>query len=70
MDGVIATASQKIIEQGVVFAMFIVITYILVKAVKILYDRNQMMGDNFLKAITDHTEAMNNLANKIEDMNP
>ncbi len=68
MDTVIATASQKLIEQGVVFAMFIIITYILVKAVKTLYDRNQQMGDQFLAAIADHTEATNNLANKIESL--
>lgn len=70
MDSIITTAGQKIAEQGIVFAMFIIITYILCKAVKTLYDRNQSMGDAFLKAITDHTTATNNLANKIENMKP
>lgn len=68
MDSVITTAGQKIAEQGIVFAMFIIITVILCKAVKVLYDRNQAMGDAFLNAITEHTTATNNLANKIENM--
>ncbi len=68
MDGILNTAAQKIAEQGIVFAMFIIITYILCKAVKTLYDRNQAMGDAFLNAITEHTTATNNLANKIENM--
>lgn len=68
MDSLITTAGQKIAEQGVVFAMFIIITYILCKAVQTLYNRNQAMGDAFLNAITEHTVATNNLANKIENM--
>ncbi len=68
MDTIITTAGQKIAEQGVVFAMFLIITYVLVKAVKTLYERNQQMGDAFLEAITDHTTATNNLANKIENL--
>jgi len=68
MDAIISTAGQKIAEQGIVFAMFLIITYVLVKAVKTLYDRNQQMGDAFLRALTDNTSAMNNLANKIENI--
>lgn len=68
MDAILSTAGQKVAEQGIVFAMFLIITYVLVKAVKTLYDRNQQMGDSFLKALTDNTSAMNNLANKIESI--
>lgn len=68
METIIGVAGQKIAEQGIVFCMFIIITFILCRAVKILYDRNQAMGDAFLKAITEHTVATNNLANKIENI--
>lgn len=68
MDPIIAPAVDQLVKMGVVFSMFVVITYILCSAVKILYDRNQAMADAFLKAITEHTTATNNLANKIENM--
>ena len=68
MDILLTPAIQEIVKLGVVFSMFVIITFILCNAVKILYDRNQSMADAFLKAITEHTTATNNLANKIENM--
>ncbi len=68
MDVLLTAANQELMKMGVVFTMFVIITYILCKAVKILYDRNQAMADAFLKAITEHTTATNNLANKIENL--
>ncbi len=68
MDVFLTPAIHEIVKLGVVFSMFVIITYILCTAVKILYDRNQAMADAFLKAITEHTTAMNNLANKIENI--
>ncbi len=68
MDAILSPAIQEIVKMGIVFIMFAIITYILCNAVKILYDRNQAMADAFLKAITEHTTATNNLANKIENL--
>lgn len=68
MDVLLTPTIQELVKMGVVFSMFVIITFILCNAVKILYDRNQAMADAFLKAITEHTVATNNLANKIENM--
>ncbi len=68
MDSVLNPAVQEIAKLGVIGSMFVITTFILCKAVKILYERNQAMGDAFLKAITEHTIATNNLANKIENL--
>lgn len=68
MEMLMEPTIQELTKMGVVFSMFVIITFILCNAIKILYDRNQAMADAFLKAITDHTTAMNNLANKIENL--
>ena len=68
METLITPAIQEVIKLGVVFAMFVVITYILCRAVKTLYDRNQALADSLLTTITKNTEAFNNLSNKIENM--
>lgn len=66
MESLVDPAIHEILKMGVVFTMFVVITYILCKAVKTLYDRNQAMADSFLRTIAEHTNATNNLASKIE----
>ena len=68
MDPLVTTAVQEVVKLGVVFTMFLVITYLLCRAVKTLYDRNQAMADSFLSALTKNTEAINSLASKIEDL--
>jgi uncharacterized membrane protein len=67
MDALIDPAVQEVVKLGVVFTMFLVITYVLCKAVKTLYDRNQAMADTFVSALQKNTEAINSLANKIEE---
>lgn len=68
MDILLTPTIQELAKLSIVFSMFVIITFILCHAVKILYDRNQAMADAFLKAITEHTTATNNLANKIENI--
>ena len=67
MDILLEPTIAELVKMGVVFSMFVIITFILCGAIKVLYNRNQMMADAFLKAITEHTTATNNLANKIEN---
>jgi hypothetical protein len=68
MEELITPAVQEVVKLGVVFTMFIVITYILCRAVKILYDRNQALADSFVNTVAKNTDAINSLTNKIEDM--
>lgn len=69
METLIPAAAQQIAEYGTVFTMFVIIVYVLVKAIKILFDRNQVMGDAFLKALVDNTSAITFLTEQIERMN-
>ena len=68
MDDLITPAVQEVVKLGVVFTMFLVITYILCRAVKTLYDRNQSMADSFLSVLSKNTEAINGLSDRIERM--
>jgi len=68
MDDLITPAVNEVVKLGVVFTMFLVITFLLCKAVKTLYDRNQSMADSFLSALTKNTDAINSLSDRIERM--
>lgn len=69
METLVSSAAKQVAEYGTVFTMFVIIVYVLVKAIKILFDRNQAMGDAFLKALVENTSAITVLTEQIERMN-